>query len=177
MSHSFQQPIFRLYGQVQFWVPYCTNKLSEVFYLIIQDADDCTLIIPYCDISDLQKNIDFVSNNIFNYFSSLDLHLNTAKNWNWPVWWDNFRFDHHINNFVCPNIKRLYSSLFQLRKVTNIHNKHLIFNAYILPHILCCIPFALNINEKSHKKLSQTYKKAIKILFNFPKYFPSNELF
>ena len=46
---------------------------------IIQYADDTTIIIPYKNISDLQNNLNDVSANVMEYFTKLDLILNTDK--------------------------------------------------------------------------------------------------
>ena len=180
------------------------NNLTHVFDPLIQYADDCSLIISYSNLDHLQKCIDTVSHRITNYFSSLDLHLNTSKTeiilfgesstytlnfCQSPIKTskvtkflgmhisNNFKFDHHILHHVCPIIKRLYSSLFQLQNVTNRHSKHLVLNAYILPHILYSIPFILNINESTRNRLDKIYKKGIKILFNLPMSFPSTDLY
>lgn len=166
---------------------------------IVQYADDTTLIIPYASENELVNSINLIENRLKCYLNSKSLLINNTKT-SIMLFGDthikvvNFlsrgisvtnectflgikldskcTFAAHIYH-ICNNIKRLFHSFYFFRDIFDKHTKQLFFNAYVIPHILYAVPFLINCNQDLMKKLNVAYKSAIKILFKYPRQFPS----
>ena len=169
----------------------------------IQYADDTSFIIPYKTMAELQNTLNFVGCKIERYMTQRQLKLNKNKteiilfnhthteSLNFMnekittsrtakflgiILESNKSFNSHITNVVIPNIRKLYKIFFQLSTITNFPTKKLIFNSFILPHILYATPFILNCDKGHSVQLQRAFNKSIKLLFRLPHLFPSHLL-
>jgi len=178
-------------------------NFAKIHAPCIQYADDSSIIIPFKNVPELQSVLNDVSSKVKKYFSDLNLSINPTKTeivlfgerntkslrfcseeihstnstkFLGVIVSSDCKFNEHVQRVISPKIRRMFSSLFQFRQVTNNSTKRLIFHAYITPHIIYACPFLLNCTNTCIESLNTIYKKALKILFNLPLRFPSNSL-
>lgn len=170
---------------------------------IVQYADDTTILINYSNIQQLHLSLIEIGNNLSIYLRSLDLKLNTSKtefllfgekcekeliflNQTFlsksttkflGLHLSNSRsFNDHINLHMIPKIRKNFSIFRSLSRIINLHTKHMVFQAFIMPHILYGLPFITMSNHCDLLNLRRSYNQAIKILFNLPFRFSSDDL-
>lgn len=180
------------------------NNINSIHSNIILYADDSTIAIPYIDIVELQITLHSLGKKINDYFEDLHLEINSNKTeiilfgekssqhlnflgehiktveqtkFLGIVIHANRKFNSHIDCSILPNIRKLYSMFYHLSDILDNKTKRLLFQSSIIPYIIYATPFILNIDQRNMKKLSVSYKKALKILFRLPYRYPSELLF
>ena len=67
--------------------------------------------------------------------------------------------------------------LYQIRGNMDNQTKKIVINSFVLSHVIYALPFLLNCTTQSINKLDVAYKRCIKILFRYPVFFSSSQLF
>ena len=179
------------------------NDFNTIHTDTIQYADDTTFVISYNDEEHLFQIIKKIERNLITYLKNKHLIINSEKT-EIILFNDNKlksiqflnnqinisdqskflgimihktrKFNTHIIQKVIPNIRKMYSSLYQISYITDKQTKEMVFNAFIIPHILYALPFIQISNQNIINKMERAYNRAIKILYNLPMSFPTREL-
>jgi hypothetical protein len=171
----------------------------------IQYADDMNVIITGKDTTTLSINLENTYKKIADYYNSLQLTLNEDKteimyfnkttevpnpvtlNNTTIVPTQNIKFlgisintrlklTNHIDTTI-KKLNQLIPIFYHIRNSTNIQIKYIIYYSFVDPHLNYCDIFLNNSPKGKIQALYKTQKKLIKILFNYPKDYPTKDLF
>ena len=85
------------------------------------------------------------------------------------VSWNNDRFLYIFQlphaHFITMKLRKMFYTLYNIRKFLGNSDRKLFFNTIILPHIIYASHFLLHTNKAAISALTKTFNRSLKILF------------
>ena len=173
---------------------YVSKLQNFIPHRVIQYADDTTILVNYRELRELNILLKELSHKINVYFNGLGLLLNIGKTQIMLIGEKKVQdlcfngvsissstsvkflgimidssiyFNSHAH-FITLKLRKMFYTLYNIRKFLDNTDRKLFFNTIILPHIIYASPFLLHTNKAAISALTKTYNRSLKILFKIP---------